>query len=204
MAAGRRFADIVWSAGDSAHAAQSDKKRAHISRIPVLRQPRHGQDLHGQDEFARALNCLDPHDGEPCGECAACRDEQTGASMDVLEIDAASNNVLVRQIRDLRDKIMYPPAIGKYRVYIIDEVHMLSAGAFNALLKTLEEPPAHAVFTAGHDSSRRNCPRRSVAPSAVRLPPHTRRGDCGAPASHTGHDEHFGCARGAGADRSGG
>lgn len=95
--------------------------------------------------FARALNCLSPHDGEPCGECEACRDEQTGSSMDVLEIDAASNNG-VDEIRDLRDKIMFPPAIGKYRVYIIDEVHMLSAGAFNALLKTLEEPPAHAVF----------------------------------------------------------
>ena len=95
--------------------------------------------------FARALNCLNPHDGEPCGECEACRDEQTGSSMDVLEIDAASNNG-VDEIRDLRDKIMFPPAVGKYRVYIINEVHMLSAGAFNALLKTLEEPPAHAVF----------------------------------------------------------
>ncbi len=95
--------------------------------------------------FARALNCLEPQDGEPCGKCAACLDEQSGASMDVVEIDAASNNG-VDEIRDLRDKIMYPPSIGKYRVYIIDEVHMLSAGAFNALLKTLEEPPAHAVF----------------------------------------------------------
>lgn len=95
--------------------------------------------------FARALNCLDPQDGEPCGKCAACLDEQSGSSMDVIEIDAASNNG-VDEIRDLRDKIMYPPSIGKYRVYIIDEVHMLSAGAFNALLKTLEEPPAHAVF----------------------------------------------------------
>lgn len=95
--------------------------------------------------FARALNCIEPQDGEPCGKCAACLDEQSGTSMDVIEIDAASNNG-VDEIRDLRDKIMYPPSIGKYRVYIIDEVHMLSAGAFNALLKTLEEPPAHAVF----------------------------------------------------------
>lgn len=95
--------------------------------------------------FARALNCLNPKDGEPCGECAACQDEQRGASMDVMEIDAASNNG-VDEIRELRDKIMFPPSIGKYRVYIIDEVHMLSTGAFNALLKTLEEPPAHAVF----------------------------------------------------------
>lgn len=95
--------------------------------------------------FARALNCLNPQDGEPCGECESCMDQQNGASMDVLEIDAASNNG-VDEVRDLRDKIMYPPAIGKYRVYIIDEVHMLSSGAFNALLKTLEEPPAHAIF----------------------------------------------------------
>lgn len=95
--------------------------------------------------FARALNCLEPEDGEPCGHCAACMDEQSGASLDVLEIDAASNNG-VDEIRDLRDKIMFPPSVGKFRVYIIDEVHMLSQGAFNALLKTLEEPPSHAVF----------------------------------------------------------
>ena len=95
--------------------------------------------------FARAVNCENPRDGEPCGECPTCRALQEERCLDVVEIDAASNNG-VDEIRDLRDKIKYPPQQGKYRVYIIDEVHMLSAGAFNALLKTLEEPPAHALF----------------------------------------------------------
>lgn len=95
--------------------------------------------------LARAINCLDPRDGDPCGECEICRALKQETSMDVVEIDAASNNG-VDEIRDLREKIKYPPALTKYKVYIIDEVHMLSTGAFNALLKTLEEPPAHAVF----------------------------------------------------------
>ena len=139
-----RFADIV---GQQAivRTLLNQIKSGRISHAYLFCGSRGTGKTSTAKTFARALNCLDPHDGEPCGECAACRDEQTGASMDVLEIDAASNNG-VDEIRDLRDKIMYPPAIGKYRVYIIDEVHMLSAGAFNALLKTLEEPPAHAVF----------------------------------------------------------
>lgn len=95
--------------------------------------------------FARAINCLHPVNGDPCGECEVCRAILAENCMDVLEIDAASNNG-VDEIRDLRDKIKYPPTLTKYKVYIIDEVHMLSAGAFNALLKTLEEPPRHAVF----------------------------------------------------------
>ncbi|MCL2884962.1 MAG: DNA polymerase III subunit gamma/tau, partial [Oscillospiraceae bacterium] len=95
--------------------------------------------------FAKAVNCLSPKDGEPCGECAICRGIDDGSVLDVVEIDAASNNG-VDNIRDLRDEVHYMPALAKYRVYIIDEVHMLSPGAFNALLKTLEEPPAHAVF----------------------------------------------------------
>ena len=95
--------------------------------------------------LARAVNCLHPVDGDPCGECEVCRALQQETCMDVLEIDAASNNS-VDQIRDLRDKIAYPPTLTRYKVYIIDEVHMLSSGAFNALLKTLEEPPGHAVF----------------------------------------------------------
>ena len=86
--------------------------------------------------FARAVNCENPRDGEPCGECPTCLALQEERCLDVVEIDAASNNG-VDEIRDLRDKIKYPPQQGKYRVYIIDEVHMLSAGAFNALLKTL-------------------------------------------------------------------
>ena len=95
--------------------------------------------------LSRAINCLDPRDGDPCGACEICRLLKQENSMDVVEIDAASNNG-VDEIRDLREKIKYPPAVTRYKVYIIDEVHMLSTGAFNALLKTLEEPPAHAVF----------------------------------------------------------
>lgn len=95
--------------------------------------------------LSRAINCLNPKDGDPCGECEICRTLKQESCMDVVEIDAASNNG-VDEIRDLREKIKYPPAVTRYKVYIIDEVHMLSTGAFNALLKTLEEPPAHAVF----------------------------------------------------------
>ena len=95
--------------------------------------------------LSKAINCLNPRDGDPCGECEVCRALQAENCMDVVEIDAASNNG-VDEIRDLREKIKYPPSLTKYKVYIIDEVHMLSTGAFNALLKTLEEPPAHAVF----------------------------------------------------------
>lgn len=95
--------------------------------------------------LARAVNCEHPVDGNPCGTCAACRSIAAGTSMNVIEIDAASNNG-VDNIRDLREEVNYTPTRGKYRVYIIDEVHMLSTGAFNALLKTLEEPPAHVIF----------------------------------------------------------
>ena len=95
--------------------------------------------------FARAVNCEHPENGDPCGRCAACEALSAESSLDILEIDAASNNG-VDEIRDLREKVKYPPQVGRYRVYIIDEVHMLSTGAFNALLKTLEEPPAHVVF----------------------------------------------------------
>ncbi|MCM1195051.1 MAG: DNA polymerase III subunit gamma/tau, partial [Firmicutes bacterium] len=96
--------------------------------------------------FARAVNCPDAkeHNGNPCGECSVCR-EQGAANLDIIEMDAASNNG-VDYARDIREKVQYPPVNGKYKVYIIDEVHMLSVGAFNALLKTLEEPPAHALF----------------------------------------------------------
>ena len=94
---------------------------------------------------ARAINCLSPRDGDPCGECESCRRLLADESLDVMEIDAASNNG-VDEIRDLRETVKYPPQQGKFKVYIIDEVHMLSASAFNALLKTLEEPPAHVVF----------------------------------------------------------
>ena len=95
--------------------------------------------------FAAAINCDSPMDGSPCGKCERCRALKDPANLDITEIDAASNNG-VDEMRDLREKVQYPPVAGKYKVYIIDEVHMLSPGAFNALLKTLEEPPTHAVF----------------------------------------------------------
>ena len=95
--------------------------------------------------FAAAINCETPADGSPCGKCESCRALKDPSNLDITEIDAASNNG-VDEMRDLREKVQYPPVAGRYKVYIIDEVHMLSAGAFNALLKTLEEPPTHAVF----------------------------------------------------------
>ncbi|WP_352399877.1 DNA polymerase III subunit gamma/tau [Anaerotignum sp.] len=96
--------------------------------------------------FARAINCLSPtEEGEPCNECALCRDILKGRSVNVIEIDAASNNS-VDNVREIREEVKYPPTEGYYKVYIIDEVHMLSNSAFNALLKTLEEPPAHVIF----------------------------------------------------------
>lgn len=95
--------------------------------------------------LARAINCENPVNGDPCGECENCRRALAEENMDILEIDAASNNG-VDEMRDLRETVKYPPQYGKFKVYIIDEVHMLSVSAFNALLKTLEEPPAHVVF----------------------------------------------------------
>lgn len=95
--------------------------------------------------FARAVNCENPVDGSPCGECEMCRSILAGSSMNVIEMDAASNNG-VENIRQIVDEVTYSPQQGKYKVYIIDEVHMLSTGAFNALLKTLEEPPSYVIF----------------------------------------------------------
>ena len=95
--------------------------------------------------FAKAVNCLSPKDGSPCGECAMCKSIQNQTSMNVIEIDAASNNG-VDNIREIREEVEYSPTEGRYKVYIIDEVHMLSIGAFNALLKTLEEPPEYVIF----------------------------------------------------------
>ena len=95
--------------------------------------------------LAKAINCDHPREGDPCGECPNCLRMEREESLDIIEIDAASNNG-VDEMRDLRDTVKYPPQFGRYKVYIIDEVHMLSTSAFNALLKTLEEPPAHIVF----------------------------------------------------------
>lgn len=95
--------------------------------------------------LARAVNCQNPTEGGPCNQCETCREILSGASLNVIEIDAASNNG-VDNIREIREEVAYRPAKGRYKVYIIDEVHMLSAGAFNALLKTLEEPPSYVIF----------------------------------------------------------
>lgn len=95
--------------------------------------------------LSRAVNCLNPNDGNPCNKCEICKDVLSGSLLDVVEIDAASNNS-VDNVRDIRDEVVYTPARAKYKVYIIDEVHMLSTGAFNALLKTLEEPPSYVIF----------------------------------------------------------
>lgn len=95
--------------------------------------------------LARAVNCLNPHEGEPCNECEICKGALNGSLTDIVEMDAASNNS-VEDIRLIREEVGFLPTVAKYRVYIIDEVHMLSTGAFNALLKTLEEPPSHVKF----------------------------------------------------------
>ena len=96
--------------------------------------------------FAKAVNCENPaEDGSPCGHCKVCEAINAGNSLNVIEIDAASNNG-VDNIREIIEEVAYPPTEGKYKVYIIDEVHMLSTGAFNALLKTLEEPPEYVIF----------------------------------------------------------
>ncbi len=95
--------------------------------------------------FSRAVNCIESNDGNPCNKCEICLSILSGSLYDVIEIDAASNNS-VDNIRDIRNEVIYTPAKAKYKVYIIDEVHMLSTGAFNALLKTLEEPPKYVIF----------------------------------------------------------
>ena len=104
--------------------------------------------------FAAAINCDSPVNGSPCGNCERCKALKNPSNLDITEIDAASNNG-VDEMRDLREKVQYPPVAGKYKVFIIDEVHMLSPGAFNALLKTLEEPPAHAVFVLATTESQK-------------------------------------------------
>ncbi|MBE7080514.1 MAG: DNA polymerase III subunit gamma/tau [Clostridiales bacterium] len=104
--------------------------------------------------FAAAINCDTPVNGSPCGKCERCKALKDPSNLDITEIDAASNNG-VDEMRDLREKVQYPPVAGKYKVFIIDEVHMLSPGAFNALLKTLEEPPAHAVFVLATTESQK-------------------------------------------------
>lgn len=120
-------------------------KRGKISHAFLFAGPRGTGKTSCAKIFAKALNCTNLQDGEPCNECENCLVADKGTMNDIIEIDAASNNG-VDEIRDIRDKVKYAPTQGKYKVYIIDEVHMLSMGAFNALLKTLEEPPEHVVF----------------------------------------------------------
>ena len=120
-------------------------KRDKISHAFLFAGPRGTGKTSCAKIFAKALNCTNLQDGEPCNECENCLAADQGTMNDIIEIDAASNNG-VDEIRDIRDKVKYAPTQGKYKVYIIDEVHMLSMGAFNALLKTLEEPPEHVVF----------------------------------------------------------
>ena len=120
-------------------------KRGKVSHAFLFAGPRGTGKTSCAKIFAKALNCTNLQDGEPCNECANCIAADKGSMTDIMEIDAASNNG-VDEIREIRDKVKYAPTEGKYKVYIIDEVHMLSMGAFNALLKTLEEPPEHVVF----------------------------------------------------------
>lgn len=116
-----------------------------ISHAYLFSGPRGTGKTSAAKVFAKAINCERSTDGEPCNECDTCKGITDGSNPDVLEIDAASNNG-VEEIRDIREKVKYAPTNSKYKVYIIDEVHMLSTGAFNALLKTLEEPPKHVIF----------------------------------------------------------
>lgn len=140
-----RTFDSVVGQEDITNTLKNAIKRGTISHAFLFAGPRGTGKTSCAKIFAKALNCTNLQDGEPCNQCANCLAADQGAMADIMEIDAASNNG-VDEIREIRDKVKYAPTQGKYKVYIIDEVHMLSMGAFNALLKTLEEPPAHVVF----------------------------------------------------------
>ena len=140
----RTFASVIGQ-DDITDTLKNAIKRGTISHAFLFAGPRGTGKTSCAKIFAKALNCTNLQNGEPCNKCANCLAADKGAMADIMEIDAASNNG-VDEIRDIRDKVKYAPTQGKYKVYIIDEVHMLSMGAFNALLKTLEEPPEHVVF----------------------------------------------------------
>lgn len=140
----RTFASVVGQK-DITDTLKNAIKRGTISHAFLFAGPRGTGKTSCAKIFAKALNCTNLKDGEPCNKCPNCLAADKGSMADIMEIDAASNNG-VDEIREIRDKVKYAPTQGKYKVYIIDEVHMLSIGAFNALLKTLEEPPEHVVF----------------------------------------------------------
>lgn len=140
----RAFADVVGQP-QVTRTLQNELKAGRIAHAYLFTGSRGTGKTTCAKILAKAVNCLSPVEGDPCGECEICRGIDSGSVMDIVEIDAASNNG-VDNIRDLREEANFTPASARYRVYIIDEVHMLSIGAFNALLKTLEEPPAHVVF----------------------------------------------------------
>ena len=116
--------------------------------------------------LAKTVNCENPRDGEPCNECVQSREITAGNSLNVIEIDAASNRG-IDNIRELRDRVMVPPSSGKYKVYVLDEAHMLTTEAFNALLKTLEEPPEYAIFVLATTEYIRCCPPSFRAASPI-------------------------------------
>lgn len=138
------FEEVVGQS-DLIHSIKSQLKNGNVGHAYLFSGTRGTGKTSTAKIFSRAINCLSPQDGNPCNVCEICRGILDESLMDVVEIDAASNNG-VDDIRELRENVKYPPSRAKYKVYIIDEVHMLSTGAFNALLKTLEEPPSYVVF----------------------------------------------------------
>lgn len=140
----RLFSDIIGQAG-IVQALSGQVASGRISHAYLFSGPRGTGKTSAAKVLARAINCANPQHGEACGVCKPCVELTGDANMDVIEIDAASNNS-VDKVREMLENVKYMPAVGRFRVYIVDEVHMLSVSAFNALLKTLEEPPAHVVF----------------------------------------------------------
>ncbi len=140
----RLFEDIIGQPG-LVQALRSQVDAGRVSHAYLFSGPRGTGKTSAAKVLSRAINCENPQHGEACGRCRPCTELGTDTNMDIVEIDAASNNS-VDKVREMLENVKYMPAVGRYRVYIVDEVHMLSTSAFNALLKTLEEPPAHVVF----------------------------------------------------------